>query len=86
MLALGAGSIVFANEWVIAPGGGGASDINWRIVVATPLAALFLWGAGKVSPPLATGLGIALFITALVTPFSGTSPIQTLANLSGNKG
>lgn len=85
-LTLAAGSVVFANEWIQTPGGGAGSGINWRIVVATPLATLFMWGIGKVSSPISTGLGVALFITAMVTPINGSSPAQTLAGLTkGNQ-
>jgi hypothetical protein len=78
-LSMSAGAIVFTNEWV------SANDINWRVAVATPLLGLFMYGVGKLSPPLAAGLGGAVLATVLVTPFNGTSPVKTLSNWSGSK-
>ena len=77
-LAMSAGGIAFANEWL------SANTVNWRILVATPLLGLFMWGVGKISAPLGVGLGGAVLATVLVTPFNGTSPFQTLASMTGS--
>lgn len=76
ILALSTGGIVFANEWV------STSNINWRVAVATPLAALFMYGVGKISAPLAAGLGGAMLVTGLVTPLNGSSPLGTLSKFA----
>lgn len=77
ILSATAGSIAFANEWV------SAGKVNFRIAVATPLLALFMYGVGKISAPLAAGLGGAVLVTVLVTPFNGQSPLQSVINITG---
>lgn len=76
ILAMSGGGIAFANEWL------SGGKINWRIAVATPLLGLFVFGVGKISAPLAAGLGGAVLATVLVTPFNGISPAQSLANIT----
>jgi hypothetical protein len=78
-LALVGGAITFSNEWL------SGNVVNWRILVATPLAAGFLFGVGEISEPIATGLGIAILATCLFTPFaSGSSPVNTLNAIAGS--
>lgn len=64
------GTISFGNEWVQ------TGKPNFRIPVATLVAALFLDGLEKFSPKAATGLATIVFITILATPFQGKSPLQ----------
>jgi hypothetical protein len=76
-LVLVAGSMTFANEWYQ------AHEINWRIPVATVLAAAIVAGVGKVSPGGGAGLGVMALIVAAVTPLNGKSPVQQLTTIVG---
>lgn len=71
-LVLLAGTLTFGNEWLQ------TQSLNWRVPVATVLAAAALAGVGKVSPGGATSLGIMALIVAASTPLNGKSPIQAL--------
>jgi len=77
-IGLTAGAIAFTNDWYV------SGQIPWRIAVATPIAGAFLYGAGKISPPAATGLGLAILITVIMTPFSGQSPMQSVIKITGS--
>lgn len=69
-LMLLGGTISFGNEWIQ------TSKPNFRIPVATLVAALFLDGIEKIGyPKAATGLATIAFITILFTPFQGKSPM-----------
>jgi hypothetical protein len=71
-LVLLAGTLTLANEWLQ------TKDINWRVPVATVLAAAATAAIGKVSPNGATALGIMALIVAAATPLNGKSPIQQI--------
>jgi|SRR5215469_3311906 len=71
-LVLLAGTLTFTNEWVQ------THEVNWRIPVATVLAAAAVAGIGKVSSGGATSLGVMAVIVAAATPLNGKSPIQEL--------
>jgi hypothetical protein len=71
-LVLLAGTLTLANEWLQ------TKDINWRVPVATVLAAAALGAIGKVSPNGATALGVMALIVAAATPLKGKSPIQQI--------
>lgn len=71
-LVLLAGGLTFSNEWLQ------THEINWRVPVATVIAAAVTSGVGKVSPNGATGLGIMALIVAAATPLNGKSPIQQI--------
>ena len=71
-LVLLAGTLTLANEWLQ------TKDINWRVPVATVLAAAAVSGVGKVSPGGATTLGVMALIVAAATPLNGKSPIQQI--------
>ena len=71
-LVLAAGSLTFANEWLQ------TKEINWRVPVATVLAAAAIGGIGSISGPAATSLGAMAVIVAAVTPLNGRSPIQEI--------
>lgn len=72
-LVLTAGTLTFINEWVQ------TKEINWRVPVATVLAAAAVAGVGTVSPGGATSLGVMALIVAAATPLNGKSPIQEIA-------
>jgi hypothetical protein len=72
-LVLLAGTLTFTNEWVQ------TKAINWRVPVATVLAAAAVAGVGKVSPGAATSLGVMAVIVAAATPLNGKSPIQEIS-------
>jgi hypothetical protein len=72
-LVLLAGTLTFTNEWIQTRG------INWRVPVATVLAAAAVAGVGKVSSGGATSLGVMALIVAAATPLNGKSPIQEIA-------
>jgi hypothetical protein len=76
IILAGAG-IVAANEWYQ------KNTLNWRVLAAGGLLALFMDGAEKVSAPLAIGLSSIMVVTVLVTPLSGTgsSPLQTVSGI-----
>lgn len=71
-LVLLAGGMTFANEWFQ------AKQINYRVAVATVLAAAGVAGIGRISPGGAASLGLMALIAAAATPLNGKSPIQQL--------
>lgn len=71
-LVLLAGTLTFGNEWYQ------THEINWRVPVATVLAAAAVAGIGRVSPGGATSMGVMALIVAAATPLNGQSPIQEL--------
>lgn len=66
------GTISFGNEWVQ------TTKPNWKIPIATLIAAWMLDGVEKVSPPAAIGLAYIALITVLLTPLNGKSPLQEM--------
>lgn len=72
-LVLLAGGMTFANEWFQ------AHEVNYRVAVATVLAAAGTAGIGRISPGGAASLGLMALIAAAATPLKGKSPIQQLA-------
>lgn len=73
-LVLLAGTLTFSNEWLQ------TRQVNWRVPVATVLAAAAVSGFSKVSPGGATSLGVMALIVAAATPFGGKSPIQEIGD------
>lgn len=72
-----AGTLIsFGNEWL------DTGTPNFRVGVAGLGVAFILDGIDKFSPQAATGLATIMLITILITPFSGKSPVQTLAGLA----
>lgn len=71
-LVLLAGTLTFSNDWLQ------TREINWRVPVATVLAAAAVAGVGRVSPGGATSLGVMALIVAAATPLNGKSPIQQI--------
>jgi hypothetical protein len=70
-----AGTLTFGNEWLQ------TKQINWRIPVATVLAAAAAAGIGRVSPGGAASLGVMALIVAASTPLNGKSPIQQISSV-----
>jgi len=69
-LVLLAGTLSLGNEWLQ------TRQVNWRIPVATVLAAAAVSGFSHISPGGATSLGVMALIVAAATPLNGKSPIQ----------
>jgi hypothetical protein len=69
------GTITFTNEWYQ------TKKINWRIPVATVLAALVFDGMGQLDANAATGLAAIAFLTAMTTEFNGKSVAATVSGL-----
>jgi hypothetical protein len=78
-LVLLAGSLTFSNEWLQ------TRELNWRVPVATVLAAAATAGLGRVSPGGATGLGVMALIVAAATPLNGKSPIQEIGSVVNSR-
>lgn len=74
-LVLLAGTLTFSNDWLQ------THEINWRVPVATVLAAAATAGIGRVSPGGATSLGVMALIVAAATPLNGKSPIQQIGDV-----
>jgi hypothetical protein len=74
-LVLLAGTLTFANEWLQ------THEVNWRVPVATVLAAAVTAGIGKLSSGGATSLGLMALIVAAATPINGKSPIQEIGTV-----
>jgi hypothetical protein len=77
-LVLLAGGLTLSNEWLQ------TNSINWRVPVATVLAAVAVNAVGQISPNGATSLGLLALIVAAATPLNGKSPIQQI-NTTVNK-
>jgi|HubBroStandDraft_1064217.scaffolds.fasta_scaffold1479286_2 hypothetical protein len=79
-LVLLAGTLTFSNEWLQ------TREVNWRIPVATVLAAAATAGLGRVSPGGAASLGVMALIVAAATPLNGKSPIQQIGSVVNGSG
>lgn len=75
-IVLTATAISFTNEWWQ------TDEPNFRIVAAGLVFSLIDAAIDHVSPVVASGLGTIMLITVLLTPFNGSSPIQTLSDLA----
>ena len=78
-LIVTAGTITFANEWYQ------TKEINWRVPLATIIAALLFDGLSHVNERAATGLAIMALLVSLVTRFKGKSVADTLAETFGRQ-
>jgi hypothetical protein len=88
-IALAVGGITAANELFFAPvsGAGALGDFNWRIVPATGVFALLLSGLDKVSPTLATGIGVTALVTVLFTRIGNApAPVENISKVLGYGG
>jgi hypothetical protein len=77
-IILVAGTITFANEWYQ------TGKVNWRVPVATMLAAAVFDGLANIDSKAAVGLSIVVLIGAFTTKFGGKSASATLAELFAN--
>lgn len=78
-IILVAGTITFANEWYQ------TKQINWRVPVATTLAALVFEGISHVNDHAATGLAWMALLVAMLTKFNGKSVAGTVSDLFNKK-
>jgi uncharacterized membrane protein YjjB (DUF3815 family) len=78
-LVLFAGTLTFGNEWLQ------SHEINWRIPVATVIAAAAVGAVGSISPNGGTSLGVMALIVAAATPLNGKSPIQQIDSVVNAK-
>jgi hypothetical protein len=89
-VALAVGGITAANEALFAPLAGHGTpweDFNWRIVPATAIFALALYGIEQISPVFAKGLGYIALITVLLARFGNApSPVENLNKILGYGG
>ena len=78
-IILAAGAISFGNEWLLehkAP--------DFKIPLATCIAALMLVGAEHINQELAVGVAWIALITVLLAPVGSTnSPVTNLLNTTG---
>ena len=74
-IILTAGTITFANEWYQ------TKKVDWKVPVATLLAAAIFDGLALVDSKAATSLAVIAFIGAITTSFNGKSAAGTLAGL-----
>lgn len=72
-IILTAGTITFANEWYQ------TKKINWRVPVATILAAAVFDGLAHIDDKAAVGLSIIVLMGAMTTKFGGKSASETVA-------
>jgi hypothetical protein len=77
---LAVGGISFGNEWLL-----NKQPPNFKILLATGVAALMLGGLEHLSEPLATGIAWIALITVTLTDAGskGNSPAQNLLNVTG---
>jgi hypothetical protein len=79
-LVLTAGTLTFGNAWYQ------DNQLDWRVPVATLLAAGMVTGVEKASPFASTALGAMVLIGAVTfTPKNGVSCIQEAANILNGK-
>lgn len=86
-IALAVGGITLANEALFTPiATHGYPHINYRVIPATALFALGLYGIEQVSPVLAKGIGYIALVTVLFTSFGNApAPLVNLAAIFGKK-
>jgi hypothetical protein len=93
-IAIAVGGVTAANELLFAPAvagntGAAVGKFNWRIIPATAIFAVMLDGLAKLSPKLATGIGVTALVTVLFTKTGNApAPAQNLDSILGfnNKG
>jgi hypothetical protein len=72
-IILTAGTITFANEWYQ------TGKVNWRVPVATVLAAAVFDGLAHIDDKAAVGLSIIVLFGAMTTKFGGKSAAETIS-------
>jgi hypothetical protein len=76
---LTAGTITFSNEWYQ------TGAVNWRIPVATLLAAAVFDGLAQLDDKAALGLSVIVLLGAFTTRFNGKSVADTVAQVVSMK-
>jgi hypothetical protein len=74
-IVLTAGSMTFVNEWYQ------TNQINWRVPIATMIAAACFEGISKVDDKAATALAVMVLMVAVTTKFGGKSVVGTVAGI-----
>ena len=89
-IVLATGAITAANELIFAPLAGHGTpwkDFNWRIIPATGVFALAMYGLEQVSPKLAVGISVTALITALLAQLGKAAPpVKNIAQVLGYGG
>jgi hypothetical protein len=76
---LATGGITFVNQWI-----GNGQSPDYRILVATGIAAAGFYALEKASPELAVGIAwIALITSLLIKPKTGNSAVNNALRLTG---
>jgi hypothetical protein len=75
-ITLGAGAVTFVNEWYT------TEKIDFKVLIATPLAALLMEGLAKLDDTAATLLSLMVLMGAFGTEFNGKNVFDTLENLT----
>lgn len=73
-----AGGITFTNEWYQTHGQNGQSGINWRVPIATVIAAAIFDGLAKLDDKAAIGVSVLVLIGAFVNKVNGKSIADVL--------
>jgi hypothetical protein len=74
-IVLIAGTITFGNEWYQ------TGKVNWKIPIATMLAAAVFDGLAKLDDKAAIGLSVIVLLGAFTTKFGGKSVAQTVTDI-----
>ena len=74
-IILTAGGMTFVNEWYQ------TGTVNWRVPVATMLAAAVFDGLSKIDDKAATALAVMALLVAATTKFGGKSVSETVADI-----
>jgi uncharacterized protein YfiM (DUF2279 family) len=72
-IVLIAGTATFATEWY------NTEKVNWKVPIATLLAAAVFDGLGKLDDKAAIGLSVLVLLGALTTKWGGRSAVETVA-------
>jgi hypothetical protein len=78
-IILVAGGITFTNDWYQ------THEINWRVPIATVLAAAVFDGLAKLDDKAAVGVAVMVLIGAFVNKVNGKSIADVLAESFSNK-
>ena len=78
-IILTAGTITFVNEWYV------TGKPNWKVPVATVLAAAVFDGISHIDSKAAVGLSIIVLLGAFTTRFNNKSVADTVAGMFGQQ-
>jgi hypothetical protein len=73
-----AGTMTFGNEWIQ------TKKIDWKVPVATVIAAAAFDGLSHLDDKMATLLSVIVLIGAATTQYNGYSPIATIGEMFGS--